>query len=147
MNKSTIIIAFLAGILVGILAWNIVTINVTPVYADGQSTTNGYIAVTGMVSNNTDGLWVLDTRDSNRTPSLCLYIPEGGGRTLKLAGVRCIKYDHQLLEQNDNSEKKLQLKEVKNTIQEADKKLEEKRLKEEEKKAKEEAKKNKNKKP
>jgi len=143
MNKSTIIIAFLAGILVGILAWNIVNINVTPVYADGQSTTNGYIAVTGMINNNTDGLWVLDTRDTDKTPSLCIYVPNSSGRGLKLAGVRRIKYDNQVTDMHDETEKDYTVGKLKTTLKE----LEEKKLREEEEKAKKEARKNKNKRP
>lgn len=143
MNKSTIIIAFLAGILVGILAWNIVNINVTPVYADGMSTTNGYIAVTGMINNNTDGLWVLDTRETEKTPSLCIYVPDGSGRGLKLAGARRIKYDNQLTEMHDNTEKDYTVSKLGTKIKELEKQAEEKRLQEEKEAAKKAAKKNK----
>lgn len=143
MNKSTIIIAFLAGILVGILAWNIVNINVTPVYADGMSTTNGYIAVTGMINNNTDGLWVLDTRETEKTPSLCIYVPDGSGRGLKLAGARRIKYDNQLTEMNDKTETDYTVSKLGAKIKELEKQAEEKRLQEEKEAAKKAAKKNK----
>lgn len=143
MNKSTIIIAFLAGILVGILAWNIVNINVTPVYADGMSTTNGYIAVTGMINNNTDGLWVLDTRETEKTPSLCIYVPDGSGRGFRLAGARRIKYDNQLTEMNDKTETDYTVSKLGAKIKELEKQAEEKRLQEEKEAAKKAAKKNK----
>ena len=147
MNKSTIIIAFLAGILVGILAWNIVNINVTPVYADGQSTTNGYIAVTGMMNNNTDCLWVLDTRDTEKSPSLCMYVPNSSGRGLKLAGARRIKYDSQVLEMHDETEKDYKISTLKTKLKELEEEAERKRLQEEKDKAKKEARQNKNTRP
>lgn len=131
MNKSTIIIAFLAGILVGILAWNIVNINVTPVYADGQSTTNGFIAVTGMMNNNTDCLWVLDTRETEKSPSLCMYVPNGSGRGLKLAGARRIKYDSQVLDMHDETEKDYSVGKLKTKLKELEEEAERKRLQEE----------------
>ena len=107
-NKTQIMIIFVLGIAVGIIAWNIVALAIpNPVYADATSgSSGGLIAVTGLCSNNYSGLWVLDTKESAMSPSLCLYVPESGGNKIKLAGARRIKYDLQLLGYNDSTDRK-----------------------------------------
>lgn len=101
------VIIFLAGVIIGILACNIISLS-TPstVYGETAGQAGSFIAVTGLCANNYSGLWVLDTQDSKSSPSLCLYIPENGGRGFKLAGARRIKWDLKLIQYNDKTEGK-----------------------------------------
>ena len=112
MNKSHLIIVFLLGVIVGLLSWNILEL-AQPQYAWGDATgggtggtTNGFIAVTGAVTNSFSGLWVLDCRDTEHTPSLCLYLPNNSGRKVMLAAARRIKYDFKLVCYNDDTSKR-----------------------------------------
>lgn len=108
MKQSTIVV-FLLGVIVGLLSWNTLTIlgpeSAWAADAAGgtSGSTNGYIAVTGAVTNNFAGLWVLNLNETKHSPSLCLYIPNNSGRRIQLSAARRIKYDFQLLSLNDES--------------------------------------------
>jgi hypothetical protein len=118
-GKNFAIMMFILGIAVGIIAWNIVMLALpAQAYADATSgTSDGIIAVSGLVTNGISGLWVLDARDTKSSPSLCLYVPESSGRTFKLASVRRIKYDLQLVSYNDTTDKKMSPSSLKDQIE------------------------------
>ena len=105
LKKNSLFLGFLIGIVVGVLAMNIIYLNSPLAYADATSGESaGIIAVTGLCANGISGLWVLDARDTKSSPSLCLYIPESGGRSgFSLTGARRIKYDLKLLQYQDKT--------------------------------------------
>ena len=143
MNKIYILIAFLMGILIGIFAWNIISFNTPVAYANGASASgsaNGYIAVTGLIDGQRSGLWIIDTKETDRTPSVCLYIPGTSGRGLSFAGARRIKYDNQVIEHTDTSATKYKYSKLRAEIKE----LEEKEKRKQEEEAKKQARKKRN---
>jgi hypothetical protein len=96
------------GIAIGIIGWNILTLAVpTPLYAEATGgDAQGLIAVTGLCTNSYSGLWVIDARDTDSSPSLCLYIPVNNGANFKLAAARKIKFDLQMVSYNDRTDDK-----------------------------------------
>ena len=104
LKKHYTLAVFVAGIIIGMIALNVLTLTSSPAYANAVGgNAAGLIAVTGLCSNNYSGLWVLDARDSRTSPSLCLYIPGSGGRGFRLAAARRIKYDLKLIQYNDRT--------------------------------------------
>ena len=101
-NKNYAMLFFIGGLIIGILACNIIFLGNSPVCADTSGQANNIIAVTGLLSNNYAGLWVIDSSDSKTSPSLCLYMPEGRNG-LRLIGARRIKYDLKLLTYQDRT--------------------------------------------
>jgi hypothetical protein len=63
---------------------------------------NYVIMAPGSMSNGTACLWVVDTRNSETTPTLAFYMADPNGK-LKLASARRIKYDFKLSQYNDAS--------------------------------------------
>jgi len=100
-----LLFVFVIGLAIGVLICSVFTISQVPIYADATSgEASGLIAATGLCANGISGLWVLDARDTKTSPSLCLYLPESGGRTgFRLTGARRIKYDLQLLQYQDRT--------------------------------------------
>lgn len=138
MKRTYALGIFILGVAAGIIGWNIIGLATPePAYAqdwqgeNSGSSAGGLIAVTGLCSNNYSGLWIINTENSDTSPSLCLYIPESNGKTIKLAAARRIKWDFKLPQFNDRSERNMTPYRM------------EKELKELEKKAKEEAEKEK----
>ncbi len=132
MIKSTyLVMALIVGIFIGILTTTLITLANNSAYADatgGES--SGIIAVTGLCANGLSGLWVLDARDTKYSPSLCLYMPDNGGRSgFKLTGARRIKYDLALLQYQDNSPKDYSPTTLQRDIEALNKKAEEKNAK------------------
>ncbi len=105
LKKNSLILGFLVGLVVGVFAMNIIYLNSSVAYADATSGDSaGIIAVTGLCASGISGLWVLDARDTKTSPSLCLYVPENGGKSgFTLGGARRIKYDLKLLRHNDQT--------------------------------------------
>jgi len=105
LTKNSVIFGFLIGIVVGILAMNILYFHAPLAYGEATSgEASGIIAVTGLCANGLSGLWVLDARETKTSPSLCLYIPENGGRSgFSFSGARRIKYDLKLLTYQDKT--------------------------------------------
>lgn len=102
-QKHHLIIVLLVGIIIGLLGWNIALLfQPKDLHADSGAPANGFIMVTGLLSNNFEGCWVLDTS----IPALCLYKPDNNGDTFYLSSARKIKYDVQLVELNDKTSKK-----------------------------------------
>lgn len=136
LKLNTICIIFIAGMIVGILATTLFTLAFSPVYAEatsGEST--GIIAVTGLCAQGISGLWVIDARDTKTSPSVCLYVPEGAGKSgFKLTGARRIKYDLQVMTYRDLSEKSMTPGILQRTIEEINKKADEEAAKKENKK-------------
>lgn len=130
MKRYHVALVFLVGIAVGIILWNIIGLSLEqPVYAqavgesDGESA-GGLIAITGLISTSISGLWIVDTREGDHTPSLCFYIPDGT-RGVKLIGARRIKYDFGLVQYNDRTDNDLKPNLVKKKIEELEKKAKE----------------------
>lgn len=96
--KTTQITILILGIAIGIIVGNIFSLSVSPAQADSGASQGDMIAVTGACTNNLDGLWVIKTSEGDRSPSVCLYLPEGGasGRGFRLVGARLIKWDLKL---------------------------------------------------
>ena len=128
LKKHYTIAVFVAGIIIGMIALNILTLASHPAYADATGgNAAGLIAVTGLCSNNYSGLWVLDARDSKTSPSLCLYIPNSGGRGFRLAAARRIKYDLKLIQYHDKTRgRDMHPSRMKKKIEEINRKEEEK---------------------
>lgn len=130
---------FILGIGIGILAWNIATLTLpTSAYAQERGeelgvSSGGLIAVTGLCSNSYSGLWLIDTKssDNDKSPSLCLYIPENGGKSFKLAAARRIKWDFQLPQYNDTTDRRMSPSKMKEEIARIEKEEKEKKEKEE----------------
>lgn len=125
-NRLVTVAILFVGIAVGIIGWNIMTLAApSPVYGDATSgSAGGLIAVTGLCTNNASGLWVLDARDTDKTPSLCLYLPMDSGRGFKLAAARRIKYDFQLPTYNDKSDSALSPAKMARTLKDLEEKAE-----------------------
>jgi len=126
-----IFIVFAIGIIVGVLATTFITLGYNTAFADATSGSASHIiAVTGLCANGISGLWVLDASDTNTSPTLCLYMPEGSGRNgIKLTGARRIKYDFKLIEYKDNSERDYKVLTLKKDVEEMNRKAEEKATK------------------
>ena len=114
---------FFIGLIIGILACNIVYLS-TPVYANegAPAENSGIIAVTGLCATGQAGLWVIDAKDTKTSPSVCLYVPENGGRGFKFAGARRIKHDLMVVQYEDRSAKNMSPSKVKKNVEEAEKK-------------------------
>jgi hypothetical protein len=119
---------FVLGIAVGVIGWNFVSLLApTPAYAEATAgNAGGLIAVTGLCSNNYSGLWVVDTRDPKTSPSVCLYVPDSGGRGFHLAGARRIAWDLQLISWNDNTPRDMSPSRLKKEVEKMNQKEEDK---------------------
>lgn len=102
---------FVLGLGAGIVVWNFFgLLTPAPVYAQAQGESGpmgagGIVAVTGLCAQSYSGLWIVDTRDSAESPTVCLYLPEGAGRSIRFAGARRIKWDLKLVAYKDTSER------------------------------------------
>jgi hypothetical protein len=67
-------------------------------------TSNYFIMTPGTLANGNACLWVIDTRNSDDTPSLAFYTTNGS--QIKLQAARRIKYDLRLLGYNDGTDPK-----------------------------------------
>ncbi|BBM87574.1 hypothetical protein [Candidatus Uabimicrobium amorphum] len=109
-QKNQLVLTFVFGVIVGLLAWNIIVLSEpTPVMAQAAAggtngSANGYIAVTGAVSNAFSGLWIIKTNETDHSPSLALYIPEREGNRIKFTAARRIKHDFKIVRLNDRSQ-------------------------------------------
>lgn len=126
MKKLQWVAVFVCGISVGLIFANVLTLSQpAPVYANGSSGVgNGIVAVTGLVSNNYSGLWVVDTNESPTSPSVALYIPRPGGKGMMLSGARRIKWDLQLYQYEDRTNKKYRPAVLRRTLDEINEKAE-----------------------
>lgn len=112
-KRCYLLVVFLSGISVGMIGWSIFSLALpSPAYAQERGESSGVgagnlIAVTGLCSNSYSGLWVIDASSGEKTPSVCLYIPENGGRGLRLAASRRIKWDLMLPQYNDKTEPRM----------------------------------------
>ena len=126
-KKSYPILIFIFGIAVGIVVANFLSLATPNAYANATAgNTGNLIAVTGLCSNSYSGLWVVDSTDSDKSPSVCLYVPVSGGRGFKLAAARRIKWDLKLLEYNDKSKRKMRASYLSQRWKEMNKKAEKK---------------------
>ncbi|WP_372371466.1 hypothetical protein [Candidatus Uabimicrobium sp. HlEnr_7] len=109
-QKNQLVLTFVFGIIVGLLSWNILILSEpTPVMAQASGggtsgSANGYIAVTGAVSNAFSGLWIIKTNETDHSPSLALYVPEREGNRIKFTAARRIKQDFKIIRLNDRSQ-------------------------------------------
>jgi hypothetical protein len=78
-----------------------------------------FIMTPGTMPNGNACLWVIDTRNSDQTPSLALYVGDSG--KLKLQAARRIKYDFSLLQYNDGTDDKYSPSELKRQVDELNK--------------------------
>lgn len=108
-HKNQLVLTFVFGIVVGLISWNIIILSEpTPVTAQAAAggtngSANGYIAVTGAVSNAFSGLWIIKTNETDHSPSLCLYVPEREGQRIRFTSARRIKDDFKIIALNDRS--------------------------------------------
>ena len=127
-------------VLVGILLGGVAVAQLTPIrsswgWATAQGneprggSANGIIALTGLVTNNVEGLWVVQTNagakeDGTPGAKLLLYLPNGVQGGVKLAGARDISYDlhPDFLTFQDSSPAEYQYAKMKEKIQEIVKK-------------------------
>lgn len=63
-----------------------------------------FIMTPGTMPNGNACLWVIDTHNSDQTPSLALYVGDSG--KLRLQAVRRIKYDFSIIQYNDGTDDK-----------------------------------------
>lgn len=98
MKRNNTVIIFVLGLAIGVLACNIIALtNTPPLYAGTTGKAGSILAVTGAYTQGREGLWVIQTADSDTSPSLCFYVADNGGRAIKLAAARRIKWDLQLV--------------------------------------------------
>jgi len=82
---------------------------------------NPPIMVAGTLTGGNACVWVLDTRQTEDSPCLALYVANGVGN-MRLASVRRIKYDLQLISYNDQTEQSMSVQNIKKQIEEIEEK-------------------------